>query len=273
MEAAVSSSNVLLEKGFPQKDVVALSMKLERSKDFADRIATMLLSHAAHGLATSSLEGMGEITLRDGLVVASAAMGAKNKRSWIIDREVVPQGWSDSAVDLVAYRKGNGKSLSMVGAVELKWWRRMDKANAGNRRRDLIKDFIRAAALHKVAEDFAFVALLSTSDSWHSTTATSQSDKDVMKLLSGTGIQKWNFENLKGSSSVRAALKALDGHVTPVSKILHSELLSHRTIGDGAKTMSFAKVWSIRRPQKTSDLSSSTIKTLCAAEKKTPKKK
>lgn len=262
-----------LGKGVSAERVLALSMKLERSKDFANRVATMLLSHAAHGLATSSLEGMGEITLRDGLVVASAAMGAKNKRSWIIDREVLPQEWSDSAVDLLVFRKGNAGNLFMVGAVELKWWRRTDKANAGNRRRDLIKDFIRAAALHKAAEDFAFVALLSTSDSWSSTTGTSQSDKEVMRLLSGNGVQKWNFEKLKGSSSVRAALKTLDGHVTPVSKILHSELLSHRTIGDGAKTMAFAKVWSIRRPQKTSDLSSDNIKALCAAGKKPPKKK
>ena len=243
-------------------------MSLERSKDFANRIADMLLSHAAHGLATSSVEGMGEITLRDGLIVAAAAMGAKSKRSWIIDREVLPPGWSDSAVDLVAYRNGNAGSLPIVGAVELKWWRRTDKANASNRRRDLIKDFIRAAALHKLAEEFAFVALLCTADSWSSTTGISESDKEVMKLLSGSGVQKWNLAKLKGSSSVRAALKSLDGKVSPISKNLHSELLSHRTIGDAGKTTAFAKVWSVRRPQSTSDLSSADIKAMQAPPKK-----
>jgi hypothetical protein len=244
-------------------------MKLERSKDFANRIADMLLSHAAHGLATSSVEGMGEITLRDGLIVAAAAMGAKSKRSWIIDREVLPPGWSDSAVDLVAYRKGNTGSLSMVGAVELKWWRKTDKANASNRRRDLIKDFIRASALHKIAEEFAFVALLSTADSWSSTTSTNQTDKEVMKLLSGSRVQKWNLAKLKDSSSVRAALSSLDGRVSPISKNLHSELLSYRTLGDAGKTTAFVKVWSVRRPQSTSDLNSADIK----AMKPKPKKK
>lgn len=246
-------------------------MKLERSKDFANRIADMLLSYAAHGLATSSVEGMGEITLRDGLIVAAAAMGAKNKRSWIIDREVLPPGWTDSAVDLVAYRKGNAGAVPMVGAVELKWWRRTDKSNAGNRRRDLIKDFIRAAALHKITEEFAFVALLSTSDSWSSTTGTQQTDKEVMKLLTSPGVQKWNLPKLQGSSSLRAALNSLDGRVSPISRNLHSELLSHRTIGDAGKTTAFAKVWSVRRPKSTGDLTSVEIKAMKATTKKKPK--
>lgn len=245
-------------------------MKLERSKDFANRIADMLLAHAAHGLATSSIEGMGEITLRDGLIVAAAAMGAKSKRSWIIDREVLPTGWSDSAVDLVAYRKANGDNLAMVGAVELKWWRRTDRSNAGNRRRELVKDFIRAAALHKLSEEFAFVALLSTSDSWSTTTRTSKSDKEVMKLLTDSGIQKWNLTKLMASSSVRGALNSLDGRVAPISNSLHSELLSYRTIGDGGKTIAFAKVWSVRRPQKTKDLSSADIKAMQPQSKKIP---
>lgn len=244
-------------------------MKLTRSRYFADRIAYMLLSHAAHGLATSSLEGTGEITLRDGLIVAAASMGAAERRSWIIDREVLPQNWTDSAVDLVVYRSGNN-SDPMVGAVELKWWRRTDKANAANRRRDLIKDFIRAAALHQTVEEFAFVALLSTTGSWSNTTSTSHTDKDAMKLLSAEGVQKWNLEKLKAGSAICAALKSLDGRVQPISKIFHTELLSHRAISEGNTVQAFAKVWSVRRPQRTSDLDSATIASMT---KKTHKKK
>lgn len=53
-------------------------------------ICGILISHAAHGLATSSLEGMGEITLRDSLIVAAAAAGAQAKQAWILQREVLP---------------------------------------------------------------------------------------------------------------------------------------------------------------------------------------
>lgn len=72
-------------------------------QDLADRISSILISHAAHGLATSSLAGTGEITLRDSLIVAAAATGAKIKQAWVLKREVLPAGWSDSAVDLIVY--------------------------------------------------------------------------------------------------------------------------------------------------------------------------
>lgn len=228
----------------------------------------MLISYAAHGLATSSLEGMGEITLRDGLVVAAASIGAKNKRAWILEREVLPAGWSDAAVDLVVNRKGNNDSVHMVGGVELKWWRQTDKGNAGNRRKELIKDFIRAAALYNAVEDFAFVALLSTSGSWSQTASTQQTDKEPMKLLEKDGVQKWNLERMKKSSSIRAALKSLDGRVAPISKIFHTELLSYKSINDSSTVGAFAKVWSVRRPQKTTTLDSAAIAKLTTHTKK-----
>ena len=131
-------------------------------QELADRICAMLMSHASHGLATSSLEGMGEITLRDSLIVAAAAAGAQIKQAWVLEREVLPTGWTDSAVDLVIYRSGQQKTLKEVGGIELKWWRQTDKGNASNRRRDLVKDFMRAASLYPDVDDFAFVALLST---------------------------------------------------------------------------------------------------------------
>jgi hypothetical protein len=135
-------------------------------QELADRICSILISHAAHGLATSSLEGMGEITLRDSLVVAAAAAGAQTKQAWVFQREVLPVGWTDSAVDLMLYRTGNHDAQHLVGGAELKWWRHTDKSNASNRRRDLVRDFLRAAALYPGVEDFAFVALLSTEVSW-----------------------------------------------------------------------------------------------------------
>lgn len=165
-------------------------------KSLADGIAYMLLSNAAHGLATSSLVGTGEITLRDALVVAAAAAGSKARQAWIIDREIVPDGWTDAPVDLMISRIGNGGNVSLVGGAELKWWRRTDQGNSANRRRDLLKDFLRAAALYPNASDFAFVALLTTSESWIATTDTGGTDRSAMSLLKRRGSRNWNVAKL-----------------------------------------------------------------------------
>jgi hypothetical protein len=113
-------------------------------KQLGEAMASMLLSQAAHGLATGSLEGTGEITLRDGLIVAAAAEGARIRQAWIIEREVIPNGWTDAPVDLFLRKQGNLGAISTIGGVELKWWRKTDAGNSANRRRDLIRDFIRA---------------------------------------------------------------------------------------------------------------------------------
>lgn len=182
-------------------------------QQLADRTCSILISHAAHGLATSSLEGMGEITLRDSLVVAAAATGAQTKQAWILQREVLPTGWTDSAVDLMIYRTGNAGAQHPLGGIELKWWRHDDKSNASNRRRDLVRDFIRAAALYPEVDDFAFVALLSTEVSWSSTTSTTGADADAMQLLTAAGTSKWNIQMLRGSPAVKGAVRSLQGKV------------------------------------------------------------
>ena len=76
-----------------------------QKKDSADAISSMLVSHAAHGIATASLDGMGEITLRDGLIVASAAVAARTRQAWMLGREMTPDAWTDASVDLVISRK------------------------------------------------------------------------------------------------------------------------------------------------------------------------
>jgi hypothetical protein len=91
-----------------------------------------------------------------------------------------------------------------------------------------------------------------------------------MNLLSASGVQKWNLEKLKRGSAISAALKLLNGRVQPISKIFHTELLSYKTINDGNTVKAFAKVWSVRRPQKTSDLDSAAIAALI---KRSTKKK
>lgn len=227
-------------------------------QELADRTCSILISHAAHGLATSSIEGMGEITLRDSLVVAAAATGAQTKQAWVLEREVLPVGWTKSAVDLVIYRAGNQSAQRAVGGVELKWWRQQDKSNASNRRRDLVKDFIRAAALYPQVDDFAFVALLSTEVSWSSTTTTTAADALAMNLLTATGSSKWNINDLRDSPAVKGAVRSLQNKV-PVPNIFRSKLLSTLELHFASGRSAFARVWALSKPQKTHFLDPSEL--------------
>lgn len=227
-------------------------------QDLAERICSILISHAAHGLATSSLVGMGEITLRDSLIVAAAATGAQIKQAWVLKREVLPAGWSDSAVDLIVYRQGNQGAMKEVGGVELKWWRQEDKGNASNRRRDLIKDFIRAASLYPAMDEFTFVALLSTEISWTSTTTTTAADASAMGLLTANGSKIWNLNKLSSSPGVKGAIKFLNGKV-PIPNIFHSKLLSTLELHFASGRSAFAKVWLVKKPQNTRFLTTQEI--------------
>ncbi|WP_421718339.1 hypothetical protein [Algiphilus sp.] len=238
-----------------------MALTQSQTQDVAERICSILASHAAHGLATSSLEGMGEITLRDSLVVAAAAAGSEQKQAWVLTREVLPNGWTDSAVDLTVYRRGNSNALREVGAVELKWWRQDDKGNASNRRRDLVKDFIRAGALYQNMESFSFVALLSTEVSWEATTSTRKGDQPAMALVSGDDSQKWKIEELKDCPAVKGAVKSLNRRV-PIPNIFHTKVLATLDLHLASGRTAFARVWAVNKPQRTKFLSNSEVKKL-----------
>lgn len=227
----------------------------------ADSIASMLISYAAHGIATSSLDGTGEITLRDGLIVAAASVAAKAKQAWILEREITPPSWTNASVDLIVSRSGNNAVIKKIAGVELKWWRAVDYGNAANRRRDLLKDFLRAAALYKLVDDLSLVALLSTDGSWSATATKGGSDATVMKMLSQHNKQIWKMKTLNSSKSLKGAMKSLKDQV-PVCNIFHTELLSVSEISIQGKQKAFARVWSVKKPQKTKFLTPTQIDTL-----------
>lgn len=245
-------------------------MKDSQIQDLADRFCSILMAHASHGIATSSLEEMGEITLRDGLIVAAAAAGASQKQAWIFKREELPAGWSDSAVDLTIYRRGNNEESKTVGAVELKWWRQTDSANASNRRRDLTKDFIRAASNYKNVESFSFVALLSTEVSCSATTSTTAGDKDVMALVTGPGTQKWNLGQLADSPGIRSAVQAL-GFRLPIPTAFHTKLLATFDLHLASGRTASARIWSVIKPQRTTYLAEAELESKFGVKKRKKK--
>lgn len=236
-------------------------------KALGSAMASMLLSQALHGLATGSLEGTGEITLRDGLIVAAAAEGARAHQAWIIEREVVPAGWTDAPVDLFLSRRGNQDAIATVGGVELKWWRKTDAGNSANRRRDLVRDFIRAGSLYSSVDDFAFVALLSTEGSWSATTKTNGSDKDAMAKLSSDGSQKWDLKQMLHSKAVAGAMRSLQGKV-PMPNIFHTELLCTRSLVDDKTLLAFAKIWKVKKLQKSAMLTPAELLVLLPSKPK-----
>ena len=245
-------------------------MTEDQIKSLGEAMANMLLSHAAHGLATGSLEGTGEITLRDGLIVAAAAEGARIRQAWIIDREVVPDGWTDAPVDLFIFRNGARQQLIPVGGVELKWWRKTDVGNGSNRRRDLVRDFIRAGSLYQTVEKFAFVALVSTEGSWSATAKTSGSDKDAMSKLSAVGLQQWDLRQMQSSKAISEAMRSLRGRV-PIPNIFYSELVCTKSLNSGNNLLAFSRVWKVKKLQGSSILANEELNALIPD--KTPRRK
>ena len=236
-----------------------------------EAMANMLLSHAAHGLATGSLEGTGEITLRDGLIVAAAAEGARIKQSWIIDREVIPSGWTDAPVDLFILRNGTQQQLIPIGGVELKWWRKTDVRNSSNRRKDLVRDFIRAGSLYQIVEKFAFVALVSTEGSWSATANTKGSDRAAMAKLSAEGLQQWDLRQMQSSTAISEAMRSLQGRV-PIPNIFHSELVCTKSLNSGNSLLAFSRVWKVKKLQGSSILTNAELAALIPDKKPRRKK-
>lgn len=239
-------------------------MTEEQIKALGEAMASMLLSQAVHGLATGSLEGTGEITLRDGLIVAAAAEGARIRQAWIIEREIVPAGWIDAPVDLFLKRKGNQDAIPTIGGVELKWWRKTDQSNSANRRRDLVRDFIRAGSLYSVVQEFAFVALLSTEGSWSATAKTDGTDKIAMTKLSSDVSQQWDLRQMISSKAISGAMRSLQGKV-PIPNIFHTELLCTRSLTDGKEQLAFAKVWKVTKRQNSAILTAAELDVLIPA--------
>ena len=193
------------------------------------------------------------------------------RQAWIIQREVVPDEWIDAPVDLFLQKQGNQGAISTIGGVELKWWRKIDAGNSANRRRDLIRDFIRAGALYPQVQKFAFVALLSTEGSWAATTNTDGSDKDAMAKLSSIGSQSWNLSEMIASKGVEGAMRSLQNKV-PIPNIFHTELLCTRSLTDGVNQLAFAKIWKVKKPQKTIFLDAKALNNLIPPkEPKEPK--
>lgn len=211
----------------------------------AESIAWMLCSHAAHGMSTDSIKGIGEITLRDALIVATASIGAKQKRAWLLSREVVPSGWTDAAVDLMIYRV-SGVAENLVGGTELKWWRQADVRNSSNRRTHLVRDFVRAAALYSMSESFAFVALLSIKDSWAVTTDTRGCDRPIIEKVKSTTSELWSLNQLRDCPSVKATVKALNGKV-PIASSFRTKLAASCSLSDPTGIMCTARVWEVSK--------------------------
>jgi hypothetical protein len=226
-----------------------------------DAFANILISHAAHGFATSSLAGMGEITLRDGLIVAAAAVAAELRQGWLLTREFEPPDWQNADMDLLISRKGNGGATHSLAGLELKWWRREDGSNAANRRRELLRDFFRAAALSFIVEEIAFVALLSTAASWDATASTGGNDHVAMGMLGASGVQRWNINPMIASTAVRGAMRDLLDDV-PITNIFHTKLISNAALHAHDQRRAFAKVWSVKKPQNSRFLDRDEVETL-----------
>ena len=233
-------------------------MNAAELEELARSIAGLLAAGAAHGLGTSSLHGIGEITFRDGIVVAVASVGSRLRQAWIIKREQVPAGWKDTPIDVVVAKKSKGAERWLVG-VELKWWRQDDGSNAGNRRSALIRDFLRCAALYQDVEDGAFIAMVSTNGSWVRTTSTSGSDARLGAALTRRGESKWDVATLSSCAGMKAAVNSLREKSVPIVSAFSSRLFAETAVCENGKEQVVARVWEVRKHQNSRILISSEL--------------
>lgn len=181
------------------------------AQHLTDSIALTLLGLGTHAAGLGGLGGMGEITLRDGLVAACAAEGARRRKAWIFSREQTPPGWNDETVDVVVQRVAGGQTR-WVTAVELKWWRDSTTTNASNRRAGLVRDIIRCASIHfrPGIEERALVVLVATKSSWDATAASQGQDDEVCRRLRSANTEIWPLRrSLHACPAVKSALKRL----------------------------------------------------------------
>ena len=225
--------------------------KLTRAEkvEIAQRTASYLVGAAAHANATASFDGLGEITLRDGLVAVLAASAAARKQAWIIKREF-RETWWGSPIDVVMTRKGKQRAKPNVGGIELKIWRQTDNANASKRRTDLLIDIYKAAAFHSLKADFAFVALLSSYDSWQKTWPTSTNTVSLFAPLFASGAHNWSTTVCATYPAARAALDALFLNV-PIASGFQTELLAVSSHLLNSQVTHVAGVWAVRKNNNT----------------------
>lgn len=234
----------------------------------AESLSLVLLSHAAHGLGTETLSGLGEITLRDGLVAGAAAVGARRNAALIIEREHKPQDWKSGNIDLTVWRKRK-RQKEWFCSTELKWWHQDDANNASNRHAKLIRDFIRAGSVYPMMlkpDKMAFVLLLTTSSSWN-TKVERHTAGDLSLCYRWTRAyvtQTWDLSALKGCPGVRAAVAELRGMGVKIPNIIHSDLTYSASIRQQRSERGEVRCWSVRKPQKTTFLSNAELDEIIA---------
>jgi len=203
-------------------------------------------------------------------VVAAASVGAQTKRAWVIERQFAPANWlSGRAIDL-AFHRIVENAYRLVWTAEVKWWRDSGAANAANRRRDLVADFIRAASVYPDVESGAFVTLLATEDLWASTLPSGRTAaKPLRDCLfvgqSATTYGQWTMKDMATNvSAVKIAIWKLNGDIQ-IPNIFHTELAAvSRLTAGGGRPILHALDWRVRKPQRSRFLDQAEIDAIVA---------
>lgn len=241
------------------------------STSFDEGLLLALLGRAVHAAGTRSLDGMAELTFYDTLVSVAAAEGARRRQGWIIERELKPPAWTgEERIDLVVRRKSAAKDAKEVWvlAAELKWWRKCDGANAGNRRKALVVDLLRAACARGflAVEEAAYVVLISTDDSWKAsaTVSSKSTDEDVCAKLNASGKQSWSLRALKNAAAMKGAVGQLRKSIQ-IPSSFETTLVQHKDAPAGGGKRLEVRVWKVRKPQKSKELDAATLESLFGA--------
>lgn len=220
------------------------------NKELARKLSYAMIGKAAEGLSIASLRHLSEATFQDALIYPCMAHGSQQAKVWWIETEMnlVVEGKA-LVPDLVVRERSTNGIISNVGVIEVKWWRdgSSSKVNASSRRKNLLLDFVRVGAMSGVINGFGLVCLVTTKRSWDAAvTNTNRNDHAelIKKVDSATLI------SIHGDMRRLAEDRVIRKNNVPVPSSLHVRRLHECSLKLNATDTVIAKVWEVRKPQR-----------------------
>lgn len=225
-----------------------------KKEELARKVSYALIAKAAEGLSIASLRHLSEATFQDGLMYPCMAHGSQLAKKWWVETEVPFEVEGKKLVpDLVVRERSTHGNTSNVGIVEVKWWRDGSHSgvNASSRRKNLLLDIVRVGALSSAVTGFALACLVTTQRSWETIIASNDTDDAelIKKVDSADSISiKGDLRRLAGDSIIKNSNP-------PMPSSLHVRRLHECSLKLNETTSVIAKVWEVRKPQRSTWLS------------------
>ena len=155
----------------------------------------------------------------------------------------------DMIADAVIKERTTHNNTRTVAAIEVKWWRDADQSNASNRRKALVRDIIRAASMSNAVESFALVCLVATYESWDKTLNAKSEERNFINSIA-TSNDVVKVDPTRDLKSILKTLLGSNGQRFPIPTSIHVERQSECCISLNGNESVVARIWEVRKPQR-----------------------